>query len=796
MNIKTSILILLLFVLGLAQAQITTIEGKVLDKQTQEGIPYVNMGLPHLGIGTSANENGEFVLKIAAEKLSETLVFSCMGYGSFKIKASNLVKQTKIVVFLEPVNIKLDEFTFKSFEGKKLLKEVLKKRTANYATEPSIIQAFCREVIRESNSNRYFVESEGVLETYKPSVKKNADQVRLVRGRKKNLPNYFVHDSIQYPLPKITNAPTIGVLLDIIKAPEYFIVSNNSYKFIHEGYESINDRLAYKIQFSAESPEQTVYKMGEMPLFEGTFYVDTASFALVRADFITNRLGVASVNRSFHPIHMPLKLLSRSYTVNYSLKNEKWFFHSAIVDNKYVYYPNLMNLSSKIEYFTTNVLTDSVKRFAKSETISQEEMLVDKISDFDDSFWGEYNFVKSSKVTDSMNITPSVSLPVEPKPERQSSVDVGKKISKNTASKYAFLPTNSVQFSKMGLEEAFKLAAEQGKNVFIDAYANWCMPCKKMDAEAFHNKHIADKMNAFFINLKVDVDNSGRNIALKYGIKALPTVLILNPQGVVLEQFQGYAGVNHFDNQINTFIKRTNNGSLYLSLSEKFEKGKWDFTLLEYYAQLRRSLGLSTDNITDAMVSKLPVDTLKLMQYHQFLFSYAQSLESKTVDYFLKNTQEKMFQYKLKALIQQNLHIAVQLKDKNLLKQILKANTRFKLTADGDGEKVSTQAACEEENTELSAIFYKKTEDYKHYHEVTTELIERFYLPNLSILKQQGKAADLKKYGEKLRSIAHFYTQNLKEKKYLEVMVPLLQKATDFYTEDTALVKDLTIMSQ
>jgi prepilin signal peptidase PulO-like enzyme (type II secretory pathway) len=77
---KTTLLLFCLWATIAAKAQVITLHGKVIDRVTQKGIPYVNIGLPKLSIGTSANEEGAFILKIADKHLTDTLVFSSMGY--------------------------------------------------------------------------------------------------------------------------------------------------------------------------------------------------------------------------------------------------------------------------------------------------------------------------------------------------------------------------------------------------------------------------------------------------------------------------------------------------------------------------------------------------------------------------------------------------------------------------------------------------------------------------------------------------------------------------------------------
>jgi thiol:disulfide interchange protein len=90
------------------------------------------------------------------------------------------------------------------------------------------------------------------------------------------------------------------------------------------------------------------------------------------------------------------------------------------------------------------------------------------------------------------------------------------------------------------LEDAQRLK----KNVFVVFYATWCAPCKVMEEEIFTQKQVYDFYNEHFINFRTDFDSdAGKTIAQIYEVEKLPTVLLLNPQGVVIDRHLGIATV-------------------------------------------------------------------------------------------------------------------------------------------------------------------------------------------------------------------------------------------------------------
>lgn len=75
------------------------------------------------------------------------------------------------------------------------------------------------------------------------------------------------------------------------------------------------------------------------------------------------------------------------------------------------------------------------------------------------------------------------------------------------------------------------------KPVFVDFFAEWCGPCKI--AEPVVNK-LAKEYSEKAVIAKVDVDEE-RDLAMKYGVQSIPTVLVFK-KGEVVDRKVGYPG--------------------------------------------------------------------------------------------------------------------------------------------------------------------------------------------------------------------------------------------------------------
>ncbi|MEE9372133.1 MAG: thioredoxin family protein [Saprospiraceae bacterium] len=101
-----------------------------------------------------------------------------------------------------------------------------------------------------------------------------------------------------------------------------------------------------------------------------------------------------------------------------------------------------------------------------------------------------------------------------------------------------------IKFHNDILEEALAMAKAEGKYVFIDTYAPWCAPCKRMN-KVFADPSVSDLYNDKFINVKINMDGVlGKEMLVKYEVVWLPTLLILDHEGNVKYKIDKEAKAN------------------------------------------------------------------------------------------------------------------------------------------------------------------------------------------------------------------------------------------------------------
>jgi len=85
-------------------------------------------------------------------------------------------------------------------------------------------------------------------------------------------------------------------------------------------------------------------------------------------------------------------------------------------------------------------------------------------------------------------------------------------------------------------------ARATGRPVFIDSFADWCIPCREMDKLTFSRPEVIAASREF-IMLKADLTSSRdagvREFTKKYGIKGVPTLIFLKPDGSEIKELRG-----------------------------------------------------------------------------------------------------------------------------------------------------------------------------------------------------------------------------------------------------------------
>ena len=117
---------------------------------------------------------------------------------------------------------------------------------------------------------------------------------------------------------------------------------------------------------------------------------------------------------------------------------------------------------------------------------------------------------------------------------------------------YALIPTEKQSIDWKHYSDNIAIA-NTNKPIIIDFYADWCIPCKELDASTFSNPNVI-KASKEYIALKADMTKSlspeVESLRNKFNIVGVPTVLILNKKGDEVKRITGFVNADEFYNII------------------------------------------------------------------------------------------------------------------------------------------------------------------------------------------------------------------------------------------------------
>lgn len=98
-----------------------------------------------------------------------------------------------------------------------------------------------------------------------------------------------------------------------------------------------------------------------------------------------------------------------------------------------------------------------------------------------------------------------------------------------------------IKFETGTLAAAMEKAKKQNKPLFVDVYAVWCGPCKRMAATSFKDPQVSTYYNENFISIQIDAEHAadGPSTAMTYGVNAYPTLLYFTPDGQLAKKVVG-----------------------------------------------------------------------------------------------------------------------------------------------------------------------------------------------------------------------------------------------------------------
>ncbi len=106
----------------------------------------------------------------------------------------------------------------------------------------------------------------------------------------------------------------------------------------------------------------------------------------------------------------------------------------------------------------------------------------------------------------------------------------------------------SIQWTN-NLDSGIVTAQESNKLIFVDFYADWCGYCKQLDEKTYPNENVKEVMAQKYVAVKVNVDQYP-DLASKYSVYGLPTLMIMDSNGTEIKRVEGYQSPSELLNML------------------------------------------------------------------------------------------------------------------------------------------------------------------------------------------------------------------------------------------------------
>lgn len=114
---------------------------------------------------------------------------------------------------------------------------------------------------------------------------------------------------------------------------------------------------------------------------------------------------------------------------------------------------------------------------------------------------------------------------------------------------YALIPSEKLEPEwKQFTIHNYQASLNNNEKMVIDFYADWCIPCKELDALTFSDKRIIDQFENFTV-YKVDMtknNETNEQLRKKFNVVGMPTVLVIDSKGNELKRITGFVNADEF----------------------------------------------------------------------------------------------------------------------------------------------------------------------------------------------------------------------------------------------------------
>ncbi|MCB8963823.1 MAG: carboxypeptidase-like regulatory domain-containing protein [Bacteroidales bacterium] len=368
-----------------------TVSGVIKDSKTKTRVVFSNISVPGTNIGTVANSDGEFTLKIPTSLNIKEFEISHLGYQNKKFSISE-TSTTPETYLIDPASVELKGAIVRPEDPRKIVQSAIDKISDNYSDTPNALIGFYRETIKQRRD--YIMIAEAVAEIYKSpyNFTLESDKVKILKGRKSS--NVKKADTL---MVKMQGGPHVSLYLDVAKHSDIILSHQEMENYAYELTDIVymNGETTYVITFHPQA--KTDY-----PLYHGKLYISVESLAVTMAEFELDLTDVDKATQIFvrkKPKGLRFEPQSTNYMVSYKKQGDKYYLNYMRNEIKFRADWRRRIFETTYTVMSEMVITErnaeNVSKIPSKETFRPYAVLADRVNDyFDENYWGAYNTIE------------------------------------------------------------------------------------------------------------------------------------------------------------------------------------------------------------------------------------------------------------------------------------------------------------------------------------------------------------------------------------------------------------------